>query len=294
MIDLHVHTKNSDSSLTVEEIFIMSIFRGITHISITDHDTMQGLSEAIALGDRYGVKVIPGIEISAYDFIRDKRAHILGYYTKPQHPALDRICSDLVERRCRASHAMVQRLTDAGYDIVWDEVEKYARGGTGVYKQHIMHALLDKGYCDRIYSKLYYRLFKRGNSVDTPGLAFVPMQYVDAVDAIDAVKQAGGVAVLAHPGQFDNYDAIDEWVANGLDGIEAYHHSHGPEEIKKSLDYADRYDLVATGGSDFHGFYGEYAVELGCPEISTECIDKLEKRAQNIMGQPTLLWKPEY
>ncbi len=98
--------------------------------------------------------------------------------------------------------------------------------------------------------------------------------------AIDAVREAGGVATLAHPGQLDNYDSIGECVEAGLEGIEVYHQSHSLEDVQKSLEFAEEYNLVITGGSDFHGFYGEKPVDLGCRELSYKCIIELESRAR--------------
>lgn len=281
MIDLHVHTKISDNSLTAEEVIKLAQIKGITHLAITDHDTTKGLKEAIAYGDQLGVGIIPGIEISAYDYQRNKRAHILGLDIEPGHPALDDLCTFLLKSRNEASSEMVKRIIAAGYDIVWEDVQKYAEGGTGVFKQHIMHALLDRGYCDSIYSDLYKKLFRRDSSTEPQGLAYIPLVYVDAAAAIRAVRDAGGIPVLAHPGQLNNYDAIDEWVELGLEGIEVFHPSHRQVDILASLQYAQKHNLIITGGSDFHGFYGETSVELGCQELDETSIQELGSRKQN-------------
>ncbi|MGE4273499.1 MAG: PHP domain-containing protein [Desulfitobacterium sp.] len=274
MIDLHVHTKTSDNSLTAEEIIKMAKDKGITHLAITDHDTTKGLNEAISWGSEYDITVIPGIEISAYDNQRKKRAHILGLNVEPGHPALDELCAPLTEKRNQVSYEVVQRLIAEGYDLSWEEVHKYA-GGTGVYKQHIMHALVDQGYCDGIYSELYKTLFHRGSSTEAPGRVYIPLTYADARLAIHAVREAGGMAALAHPGQLGNFEAIEEWVKDGLEGIEAFHPSHSKEDVALSLEYARRFNLTVTGGSDFHGFYGEKPVELGCPDLNMSSVNDL-------------------
>jgi hypothetical protein len=283
IFDLHVHTKISDNSLTTEEVIKMARDKGITHLAITNHDTTKGLNEAMDWGLEFGVTVIPGIEISAYDYKRQKRAHILGLYIEPGHPALEELCAPLTENRNQASYDMVQRLITEGYDLDWEEVQKYAEGGTGVYKQHIMHALLDRGYCDRIYCELYKPLFRRGSSTEAPGLAYIPLIYADAAAAIRAVRESGGIPVLAHPGQLANFDGIDEWAEAGLEGIEAFHPSHSPEDVVTALSYAQKHNLIITGGSDFHGFYGEMPVELGCPELKISSINELilRKSARN-------------
>jgi len=279
MIDLHVHTKISDNSLSASEVIRLAKSKGITHLAITEHDTTKGLHEAIILGQEIGVDIVPGIEISAYDFLRSKRAHILGLFIEPEHTSLDRLCTPLLHSRNRASHEMVRKVIAAGYDISWEDVQKY-EGGTGVYKQHIMHALLDKGYCKSIYCDLYKKLFRRGGTSEPQGIAYIQLEYIDAQAAIRAVKEAGGVAVLAHPGQLSNFEAIDEWVEVGLEGIEVFHPSHNEEDRQMSLRYAQKHNLIVTGGSDFHGFYGENQVELGCLELNEECISKLLSRKQ--------------
>jgi len=274
MIDLHVHTKISDNSLSTEEVIRLAKEKGLKHLAITDHDTTKGLQEAVILGQEIGVGIVPGIEISAYDYRRNKRAHILGLYIEPGHPALDLLCTSLIQSRNQASCDMVRKVIAGGYEISWEAVQKY-EGGTGVYKQHIMHALLERGYCESIYGDLYKKLFQRGSTSESQGIAYIQLEYVDAQAAILAVREAGGIAVLAHPGQLRNFDAIHDWVELGLEGIEVFHPSHNEEDRQMSLRYAQKHNLVITGGSDFHGFYGEKPVELGCPELGEECINEL-------------------
>lgn len=285
MIDLHCHSKISDNSMPLRELILHAKEKGITHLAITDHDTTKGLIEAQRIGREVGVTIIPGIEISAYDYKRNRRAHILGFFVTPGHEAIENLCADLVRRRHQASYEMTQKIIAAGYEITWEEVERYAEGGTGVYKQHIMHALMDKGYTDRIYGDLYKKLFSRGGNGEEPGLAYVPLEYLDAVDAIRAIRAAGGVPVLAHPKQFDNYEAIAEWVEAGLEGIEVIHPLHGPEDEKLAQDYARRYGLVETGGSDFHGLYGESdKYPLGSKDAGMERYLKLVERHERMFG----------
>ena len=277
MIDLHVHTKISDSSVSTEEVIRLAKKKGLKHLAITDHDTTKGLPEAVSLGQEAGVSILPGIEISAFDYRRNKRAHILGLCIEPGHPALELLCASLIQRRNQASRDMVRKVIAAGYEISWPTVQKYA-GGTGVYKQHIMHALLEKGYCESIYGDLYKKLFQRGSTLEPPGIAYIKLEYVDAQAAIQAVREAGGIAVLAHPGQLGNFDGIDALVESGLEGIEVYHPIHNEDDRQMSLQYAQKHNLIITGGSDFHGIYGEKPVELGCPELDQECISELLSR----------------
>jgi len=277
MIDLHVHTKISDNSLSTSEVIRLAKEKGLTHLAITDHDTTKGLPEAINLAQEIGIGIVPGIELSAYDFRRNKRVHILGLYIEPGHPSLDQLCTPLLQSRYQAAQVMVQRIISAGYDISWEDVQNY-KGETGIFKQHIMHVLLDKGYCESIYCDLYKKLFQRGNTSESQGIAYIQLEYIDVQAAIRAVRKAGGIAVLAHPGQLNNFDGIDEWVELGLAGIEVFHPTHNEDHRQTSLRYAQKHNLIMTGGSDFHGFYGEKPVELGCPELDEECIYELLAR----------------
>lgn len=273
-VDLHCHTWKSDNNQSIGEVIRIAQERGVTHLAITDHDTTAGLGEAIRLGKEAGIEIVPGIEISAYDFKRKRRAHILGLYVTPGHPALDALCGPTVRLRDELSRRMVDRLISAGYRISWERVQAYAREGTGVYKQHIMHALLDEGYVDGIYGPVYDKLFKRAENGE-PGIAYLPMTYVDAADAIAAILDAGGVPILAHPGQLGNFEAVEEWAKAGLQGIEAYHPSHREEHTARALGLAERFGLVVSGGADYHGFYGNPSHLPGTYGIDLEGLERI-------------------
>ncbi|QRG69066.1 PHP domain-containing protein [Brevibacillus choshinensis] len=285
-VDLHCHTNLSDCSHSFEEIVELAVKEGVTHLAITNHDTTLGLVQMVEQGKAKGVEIIPGIEISAYDFARNRRVHVLGYYVQPGHPAIDRICSPLIERRHQASAVMVQTLIEAGYELTWEQVMSYAKGGTGVYKQHIMHALIEKGYTTSIYGDLYKKLFSRGQNGEKPGIAYIPLEYVTAKDAIAAIRQANGIPVLAHPGQYGSFEAVPELVEFGLEGIEVWHPLHDTDAEDRAKQLAVQYDLIMTGGTDFHGFYGEKEVVLGekCPGLSA--VHALQARQSIIAEQP--------
>ncbi|MBP3952703.1 PHP domain-containing protein [Bacillus suaedae] len=280
MIDLHCHTAISDNSFTIEQVIQMAKQNGIKHLAITDHDTTVGLERAIQIGKELAVNIIPGIEISAYDYKRGRRAHILGLNIIPGHEAITKLCQPLIERRHQASFQMVQKLRENGYTLTWEEVEHLASGGTGVYKQHIMHVLLNKGYTDRIYGELYKKLFAKGTNIENQGLAYVSIDYIDVYDAIRVIKEAGGVAVLAHPGQFNNFEAVSEWTKEGLEGIEVKHPLHTKIDEEKALALAEQYNLVKTGGSDFHGFYSDTGSDVGSVTIAEAWLEELMVRQE--------------
>lgn len=276
--ELHCHTRLSDGSFSFEEILDLAQREDVGILAVTNHDTTLGLHTMMAQGAERGVDIIPGIEISGYDFQRNRRVHILGYYIEPESPAIASLCTPLLERRHRGCHTAVNRLIEAGYSITWDEVLKYAEGGTGVYKQHIMHVLMDRGYTASIYGDLYKRLFSRGQNGEPPGIAYVPMEYADAKDAVRAILQAGGVPVLAHPGQYGNFEAVPELVEAGLQGIEVWHPLHGPEDEAKAAQMALEYGLIMSGGSDFHGAYGEKETALGSKSPGLDAVKAIQER----------------
>lgn len=283
MVDLHCHTSISDNSMTVLEVIRLAQRNGVTHLAITDHDTIKGLLEAEKIGRSLGIEIVPGIEISAYDFKGKKRVHILGLLFEQDTDLLQDLCGPLVERRHQASKEMVRRIIDAGYNITWDQVARYAEGGTGVYKQHIMHALLFQGYCDSIYGDLYRKLFSRGKNGTEPGLAYIPIDYIDAVSAVRAVKQAGGIPILAHPALYDNFDILPELVEAGLEGIEIWHPHHSKTDEIKTAGHAAQWDLIMTGGSDFHGFYGETTDSIGSKSPGLSSVAKLYQRKKGLI-----------
>ncbi|MCO7125257.1 PHP domain-containing protein [Sporolactobacillus shoreicorticis] len=278
IIDLHCHTNCSDNSYSIEDVLKLAAQNNISKLAITDHDTTIGLERAIALGKDLSIDIIPGIEISAYDYKRNRRTHILGLFVASGHPALEALCRPMREERHNASRLMTRKLIQAGYHISWEQVLRLAENGTGVYKQHIMHALILNGYTDSIYGPLYKKLFFRGDRQTLPGLAFVPVHYLDAIDAIHAIRKAGGVPVLAHPGQFDNFSAVPEFVEAGLGGIEVFHPLHDAADEKKAMQLAETYHLAQTGGSDFHGYYTDTGSVPGSRSIDRDRFALLEEK----------------
>ncbi|MDK2947540.1 MAG: phosphoribosyl 1,2-cyclic phosphate 1,2-diphosphodiesterase [Methanolobus sp.] len=261
MIDLHCHTNISDSSMSIHDTIEHAAKKGITHLGITDHDTTIDLKEAISIGEDLGIEIIPGIEISAYDFENNKKVHILGYYPEEHNNAIKNLCDPLVKKRHENGIMMVRKLMDNGYDITVEEVEEYS-GISGIYKQHIMHCLMDKGYTDSIYSDLYDKLFLKGDENGT-GIAYMSLQYVHYGDAIRAIRSARGIPVIAHIEQFDNYEIMYKMIDEGLLGMEARHPDHDVKAERKAMEFARENELVITAGSDFHGLYAEGEYYLG-------------------------------
>lgn len=265
-MDLHVHSHYSDGSASVEELLQMASERGLTHLSLVDHDTVRSVEPARMKGREYGITVIPGVEISAYDFSRNRKVHILGYSFDKEAPNIQKLCNPLLSRRHLNSLWQIEQLQKNGFPIELKEViEKAEMSGT-IYKQHIMDCLVTDAFNSRFYTQLYRQLFK------DDGICASDIEYVDAFAAVRAIKADNGYAVLAHPGQLDSFDIIPELVKHGLDGIERNHPDHSPEDRMKVEHYARKYSLFQTGGSDFHGRYGQQ-VEVGDETSPTELFE---------------------
>lgn len=248
--DLHVHTTFSDGSETVEKVLADAAAAGLTHVAITNHDTTFGLRRAVRAGRAVGIRVVGGVEVSAYDFERGRKVHVLGLGLDEDSPSVRRLCSPLLARRDECSRWQLARLLEAGYDVDLGTVERLASASTCLYKQHIMAGMTDAPAWSPEWQRSYRRLFKEG------GVANRDFEYVDARDAVRAVVRDGGLAVLAHPGQTDSFSLVPELVEAGLSGIELSHPDHSEEDHDRCFNLAERYGLFCTGGSDFHGTFG--------------------------------------
>lgn len=267
--DLHCHTKLSDGSVGLEDLIAIAKKSNIETIAITDHDCLAGTVRGKIIGERQGVNVIPGVELSCYDFEHSKNVHILCYL--PDNPdRLEGLCRRTSMARKRASQVMALKIANR-FPVSAEFIMKQATGSTNLYKQHMMRALMDAGYTTTIYGELYDALFSRASESNV----LCPIKYPDVFDVIKEVQNAGGIAVLAHPGFYDNFDLIEELVSAGLDGIEVWHPAHDDVLTEKAFMAAKKNKLLMTGGSDFHGMYNAYPVTLGTCGTPKEHVDKL-------------------
>ncbi len=255
--DLHCHTRLSNGSMGIEEIIALAKSRGIQTIAITDHDCLAGTVRAKIIGERNGVKVIVGVELSALDADTGDVVHILCYL--PDFPdRLEGLCHKNSMARKRASQYMMIKAAQR-YPVTAELMKRCATGSTNIYKQHIMHALMECGIADSFYGDIYNELFSpesENNIIVKP--AFSPVNEV-----IDAIHEAGGIAVFAHPALSGGMEFIEKYAAIGLDGIEVWHPSADEKTSAGYLTYAKKHGLLATGGSAFHGLYNRSALSLG-------------------------------
>ena len=275
--DLHCHSKISDGSMGIEEILSIAKRRGLSAIAITDHDAVAGATRACVIAERLNIEVIHGVEMSAYDTKRQRKVHILGYMCDSPD-RLEGTCLQIRKSRRAAANAMISKVLRY-YPIIPDTIARHATGSTSIYKQHIMHALMECGYADSIYGEVYDKLFAYQK-----GCAFAPVEYPDVREIIDLIHSAGGLAVLAHPYVYDSIDLMEELTAEGLlDGIEVWHPSNDEDRISVLKSFAEAHTLLMTGGTDFHGLYSDSLRPIGscgAPENTVKLM-KAYKLARN-------------
>ena len=247
-IDLHSHTTASDGSLTPEELVRLAKQQGVATLAVTDHDTIAGLPQAIAEGERAGVEIIPGIEISC--LYGTTELHILGYFINPDDPQLAPALITYQASREERNPRIVERLRELGCELTYAEI-KEAAGSATVGRPHIAQALVRRAYVTSV-SEAFDRYLADGAPAHSPRLLPSP------AEAIGLIRQIGGIPVLAHPVYTSRtkepFEQICETLKGlGLLGIEAIYSSHSRQQTDRYLSVSKNQGLLVTGGSDFHG-----------------------------------------
>ena len=241
----------------IDDILILAKNNSVQTLAITDHDCLAGTIRAKIIGERYGITVIPAVELSCTDPKRGNKAHMLCYFPdKPER--LEGLCKRNLEVRKRAAKLMVLKVAKK-YPVTPEFIIKCASGSTNLYKQHIMDALMECGYTTEIFGDLYKKLFKK----ESPENVLTECRYPSPQETLEAIHDAGGIAVLAHPGFYDNFELFEELIPLGLDGVEVWHPENTPEQQEMLRKIAKKNHLVMTGGSDFHGAYNAYPITIG-------------------------------
>lgn len=268
--DLHCHTVLSDGSATIEQVMKLAHNVGLSAIAITDHDTFEGVEKAKRIGAKLGIQVIDGVEISAFDYERKRKVHVLCYLPDNPEKLAPLMNATLLERK-RSGMVAIEELCKR-YPLSKEDFLSYCKDSTTIFKQHIMRALMDAGFSDRVFSELYYDLFKRPSDKRI----YAPIIYPDVYDVVRAVREAGGIAVIAHAGFYGNFELIEKLTAEGLiDGVEVRHPENNVEQTKWLSEFADAHSLLKTGGSDFHGMNNSRMVPIGAYITPREELDRL-------------------
>ena len=248
MIDLHVHSTFSDGSFTPEELIQEAVRVGLSAIALTDHDTTAGVPRLLAAASSTSVQAIAGVEISAD--VKCGTMHMLGYMLDPAHPPLIERLKWLREGREVRNAEILDKLNQLGFGLTWEEVAAFA-GEDVVGRPHFAQALLAR---KRVKDK--EEAFDKYLGKGKP--AYADRRRMTPEDSIQLILGAGGIPVLAHPSTLKvSYEALNKLVAElrdlGLAGIEVFYSEHTPQMVAQYLTLARELNLIATGGSDFHG-----------------------------------------
>lgn len=259
-IDLHCHTTASDGILSPSELVALAASEGLSMVAITDHDTLDGIDEAIAAGVQQGVQVIPGVELSL-DY-KEGTFHLVGLNIDYTHTILQQRLQWVRERRENRAVRMVQDLQDHGVEISMEDVVKKSDGGA-LGRPHVARVLLDLGLGGNL-KDIFTRYLVKG----TPG--YVPKEKISVEEGFELILKAGGIPVLAHPVSLEKgygeefFTYVDSLIDLGLQGIEVYAAMHGDAIAASYFQYAHSRQLLVSGGSDYHGdkderigYYGE-------------------------------------
>lgn len=262
--DFHLHSHYSDGRLPPATVIDRAAAAGLGVVALTDHDNTLGIAEAIEAGERAGVRVIPGVEISAIS--RGVDVHLLGLGVDPGNAALSAMFDRLLASRRTRGDDIVAALVERHVPISIDRVREIAGEGA-IGRPHVAHALIEAGFATDVDDA-----FSRWLSPGRPG--YVSIRHVDAPLAIQAVHDAGGIVSLAHPTLYHHYDGVIRLLAPaGLDAVEAIHPDVNPDQRRKLERLAADLGLGITGGSDDHGFEGK--LRLGEVYLSGGLLDRL-------------------
>lgn len=280
MIDLHVHSVYSDGTNTPAELIQLAEERGLSAMALTDHDTVGGIEPLLAAAASSRVEPVPGIELSAE--CDRGTMHILGYF-------IDHGCAALLEKigkvqagREDRNMEILKKLNKLGYILMWSDVEKQA-GCDVVGRPHFAQALLERGHV-KSRKAAFDLLLAKGRP------AYVERYRYTARECVELIRQAGGVSVLAHPATIHMPDDQLQGVVRGmkeagLGGIEVYYAEHKPENIEKFSSWAKAFDLISTGGTDYHGANTpdlKLGTGFGQLRVPDEALDRLKAAARTM------------
>jgi len=271
--DLHIHSTASDGRLTPAEVVQEAARRGLKFMSLTDHDTVNGIAPAKAAVQSFpGLKLIPGVEISTD--IPEGEVHVLGYFIDYTDRELRVKLEGFRNSRLGRARGMVAKLDKLGVHLDWQRIEQIA-GSSVMGRPHIARAMLEKGYIGS---------FKQAFSdyIGRDGPAYVEREKLTPAEAVALIIKARGLAVLAHPFTAGDPEVLtEELKAAGLAGIETYYDNYTKDEVSLLANLAQKYNLIATGGSDFHGIDSSETV-IGGSDLPLESVEKLIAKAKKI------------
>lgn len=269
-VDLHLHSTASDGALPPGRVIDLAADAGLAAAALTDHDTMDGVAEALDAGKRRGIEVLPGVELSAS--LDDREVHLLGY--DPLYPEkIKTVLEELRRERYRRTEQMAFLLRGLGFHLTGAEVNEEA-GRAAPGRLHLARLMVKRGWVPHISAAFSLYLGQGGP-------AYVPRNTLDASRAISLLHEAGAIPVWAHPGA-DGKVILPRLVDMGISGLEVIHPDHAPESIRFYRHQAQRWDLLITGGSDFHGDSGYRAGRPGAFTVPYRCLTAIKEAPRGL------------
>lgn len=268
-VDLHIHSTYSDGSLSIREIVEIASAKQLAAVALTDHDCISGVPELMELADRIGLEVVPGVEVSS---LHDKSdVHILGYYFDIRHPVLIRRLDEIRQIRIERARQIVERLNAHGVALRFDRVREFSRGFS-LGRPHIAAALIAEEHVTTVAEAFDKYL---GNHTEF----YIPIQKLTPFEAIALIKEAGGLAIMAHPHVTGRDDLLETLVAAGLDGLEVYHPKMPYTAFRNYRQFCHKHNLLETGGSDSHGSaHADAEPTVGNANMTEAALEKMKKR----------------
>ncbi|MDD5136173.1 MAG: PHP domain-containing protein [Candidatus Omnitrophica bacterium] len=272
--DLHIHTNFSDSTFTPEEVAVAADEKGLSAIAICDHDCVDGIEPCQKEASRFGIEVVPGIELTVEK--HDAEIHILGYFIGSKVEWFRSKLDDMRKDRIGRIYKMVEKLNAVGVNVNAEDVFKLAgRGAVG--RLHLAQAMIKTGKVKGL-REVFGKYIGFQKPCYVPHVKFTPRE------AIETILKTGGVPVLAHPGIMNKDEYIPELMEYGLKGIEVYHTDHKAGVVKHYEELCRQYGLLATGGSDCHGL-GKGRVLIGTTRVPYELVERLKAKAEEIRNE---------
>jgi 3',5'-nucleoside bisphosphate phosphatase len=270
-IDLHLHSFYSDGTFSLKEIVEYASTKKLAAVSLTDHDCIAGVQEITGLSERIGLEVVPGVEISS--MYENTDVHMLGYFFDLNNANLNTKLEEIRQIRLERARKIVERLNRRNIGLRFERVLEFSKGFS-IGRPHIAAALLAEEYAAS-YSEAFDKFV--GNNTEF----YIPVQKLTPRDAIQLIKEAGGLAILAHPVVLGRDDLIERFIKDGLDGLEVYSPRLPLKTFRAYRQICHKYNLLETGGSDCHGPYLE-DILIGSVPVPYALLEKMKKRKNGV------------
>ncbi len=273
--DLHIHTVNSDGSMSVKDVIYYAKKSGLQIIAISDHDTMSGVDEAILEGKQLGIRVIPAVETTVIDTKRNRSVHFLCYFPRNKE-VLTRFLQSTLDSRRKQKLEMIQKIQKIYPLLELEHIFRYAKESQSIYESHIMQSLCDLGYSNIAIGSFMEELVSKNGS------CYVPSCYPTVDELMDVLQKVKAFVVIAHPEEFNSFELARELAKEEkIDGLEYDHPRNGTEARRIVKEIAQEYDLILTGGTDFHGQYAKKPYPIGSYGCEASVISRMEQVMRN-------------